>query len=134
MYEFWSILTLKWLQLDSNWQPVWVNGWVFVYELGGCGFESSCSHVNFRFCACFEQGVPWHLENNRVWIHSEICMWNDKDINLNTKIRLLFQSCPNICECFHFFRTKVENFLQFSNDTSLTILVISPYHIVNMAC
>ena len=23
---------------------VWLNGWVFVYELSGCGFESSCSH------------------------------------------------------------------------------------------
>ena len=23
--------------------PVWLNGWVFVYELSGCGFESSCS-------------------------------------------------------------------------------------------
>ena len=22
------------------------NGWVFVYELSGCGFESSCSHLN----------------------------------------------------------------------------------------
>ena len=31
-------------QITSNkivW-PVWINGWVFVYELGGCGFESSC--------------------------------------------------------------------------------------------
>ena len=24
----------------------------------GCGFESSCSHLNFRFRACFDQGVP----------------------------------------------------------------------------
>ena len=30
----------------------------FVYELIGFGFKSSCSHLNFRFCACFEQGVP----------------------------------------------------------------------------
>ena len=29
-------------------------------------FESSCSHLNFRFRACFEQGVPlhsWHDKN-----------------------------------------------------------------------
>ena len=26
--------------------------------LSGCEFESSCSHLNFRFHACFEQGVP----------------------------------------------------------------------------
>ena len=34
------------------------NGWVFIYELTGCEFESSCSYLNFRFHACFEQGVP----------------------------------------------------------------------------
>ena len=40
--------------------PVWLIGWVFVYELSCCRFESSCSHLTFRFRACFEQGVPWH--------------------------------------------------------------------------
>ena len=30
----------------------------FVYELSGCGFESRCSHLIFRYGACFEQGVP----------------------------------------------------------------------------
>ena len=36
--------------------PVWLNGWVFVYKLNGSGFESIFSHLNFRFCTCFEQG------------------------------------------------------------------------------
>ena len=30
-------------------RPVW---------LSGCGFESRCSHLNFRYGSCFEQGVP----------------------------------------------------------------------------
>ena len=35
-------------------RPVWLNGWVFVYELSGSGFESSCSHLkqitmNYKF-------------------------------------------------------------------------------------
>ena len=30
----------------------------FVYELCGCGFQSHCSHLNFRYRACFEQVVP----------------------------------------------------------------------------
>ena len=55
-----------------------LNGWVFVYELSGCGFKSSCSHLNFRFRACFEQGVPWHSGSYRVWIHSETHTWHDK--------------------------------------------------------
>ena len=62
------------MQLDSN--------SVFVYKLSGCGFESSCSLLNFRFCACFEQRVPSHLGNYRVWIHSEACTWRDKNIKL----------------------------------------------------
>ena len=65
--------------IQSNWQ-VWLNGWVFVYELSGCEFESSCSHLNFRFRACFEQGVPWDSGNYRVWIHSETRTWHDKNI------------------------------------------------------
>ena len=36
---------------------VWLNGWVFVYELSGCGFESRCCQLYFRYGACFEQGV-----------------------------------------------------------------------------
>ena len=52
---------------------------MFVYELSGSGFESSCSHLNFRFCACFEQGVPWDSGNYRVWIHSETHKWHDKN-------------------------------------------------------
>ena len=58
------------------------NGWVFVYELSGSGFESSCSHWNFRLRTCFEQGVPWHSGNYRMWIHSEMRTWHDKNIQL----------------------------------------------------
>ena len=58
--------------------PAWPNGWVFIYEQSGCGFESRCSHLNFRFCACFKQGVLWHSGNYRLWIHSEMRTWHDK--------------------------------------------------------
>ena len=60
-------------------RPVWVNGWVFIYELSGCGFKTCCSHLNFRYCACFEQGFPWHSGNCRVCIHSKMRMWHDKN-------------------------------------------------------
>ena len=63
---------------------IWPNDWVFVYKLSGSGFKSSCSHLNFRFCACFEQGVPCHSGNYRVWIHSETHMWHDKNIQLTS--------------------------------------------------
>ena len=36
--------TDKYSQHTSIISPVWLNGWVFVYELSGCGFESSYSH------------------------------------------------------------------------------------------
>ena len=36
------------------------DGWVFIYELSGCGFEFCCCHLNFRYGACFEHGVPWY--------------------------------------------------------------------------
>ena len=30
----------------------------FACDLSGCGFESRCCHLNFRYGASFEQGVP----------------------------------------------------------------------------
>ena len=74
--------TDKYSQHSSIIWPVWLNGWVFIYKLNDCGFESRCSHLNFRFRACFEQGVPWHSGNYRVWIHSETRTWHDKNIQL----------------------------------------------------
>ena len=46
--------------------PVWLNGWAFVYELSGCDFKSRCFHLNFRYSACFEQGVLWHSCSYRI--------------------------------------------------------------------
>ena len=72
--------TDKYSEHSSVIWSVWPNGWVFVYELSGSGFDSSCSHFTFRFRAWFEQGVPWHSDNYRMWIHSETRMWHDKKI------------------------------------------------------
>ena len=59
---------------------VWLNGWVFVYKISGCGFESRCSQLNFGYSACFEQIASWNSGNYRVWIHTEIRTWHDKNI------------------------------------------------------
>ena len=40
--------------IQPNWR-IWPNDLMFVYELGGSQFESSCIHVNFRFRACFNK-------------------------------------------------------------------------------
>ena len=72
--------TDKYLEHSSIIWPVWPNGWVFVEELSGSGFESSCSYFTFRFRACFEEGVPSHSGNYRVWIDSETRKWHDKNI------------------------------------------------------
>ena len=62
---------------------VWLNDWVFIYELSDCGLESSCSYLNFRFCGCFEEGVPSHSANYRVWFHSETRTWREKNMQSN---------------------------------------------------
>ena len=48
---------------------------MFVYELSGCGFEPSCSHLNFRISPWFKQGVSPYSGINKVWIHSETWTW-----------------------------------------------------------
>ena len=46
---------------------VWLNRWVFDYEVSGCSFEFCCSHLNFRYHTCFEQGVPCHSHSSIIW-------------------------------------------------------------------
>ena len=71
------------------------NGWVFVYELSGFGFKSSCSHLIFRISACFEQGVPSHFGNYRVWIHSQMRKWHDKNVQSNAPYRKVLSTQLN---------------------------------------
>ena len=52
--------TGKFSEHSSNIWPVWLNGWMFVYELNSSGFKSSCNHLSFRIRARFEQGSPSH--------------------------------------------------------------------------
>ena len=63
----WSRCKIWISNCSINWS-VWPNGWVFINELSGCGFEASCSHLKFRFHTCFEQGVPRHSCNYIVVI------------------------------------------------------------------
>ena len=79
--------TDKYSQHSSVILPVWPNDWMFVYELNGCRFESRCSHLNFRYRAFFEQGVPWHSGKYKVWIHYEMGTWHDKNIQSNALYR-----------------------------------------------
>ena len=72
--------------------PVLANGWVFVYELNGSGFQSSCSHLNFSFRVCFEQRVPWDSGNYRVPIHSETRTWYDQNISHKVLVVLVLSS------------------------------------------
>ena len=34
------------------------NNKLSVNEISSCGFESCCSHLNFKYRVCFERGVP----------------------------------------------------------------------------
>ena len=64
--------------------PVWLNVWVFAYELSGRGFESRFCHLNVRRHACFKQGAPWHSGNHGVYVHSETHTWHDNNIQSKT--------------------------------------------------
>ena len=60
----------------------------FVYMFLSCHVrEFCCSHLNFRYCACFEQRVPWHSGSYRMWVDSETRTWHDKNIQSNPLYR-----------------------------------------------
>ena len=61
---------------QSFW-PVWPNGWVFVYELSGSGFESSCIHVRL-WLKCYPQnfsGAGSIYESNIFMLKSQTWWW-----------------------------------------------------------
>ena len=37
-------------------------------------------HLNFRYRVSFEEGVPWHSGNLKVYIHSEMRAWHENNI------------------------------------------------------
>ena len=45
--KYWEHSSIIW--------SVWPNGWVFVYELSGSGFESSCSHLIIFLAKLWDQ-------------------------------------------------------------------------------
>ena len=101
------IMSLTCFRVNSHF--VFLFYWVFVYELSGCGFESRCSHLNFRYRACFEQGIPWHLGNYRVWIPSEIHRRHNKNIQsiFLTFICLLDQTTKQPLSNLVAYKTKI---------------------------
>ena len=96
-------LTDKYLQHSAIIWPVWLNGWVFLYKLVGCGFNPRYIYLNVRYRACFEQGVFWHSGNYRVWIHSEKGTWHHKNIQFKNKKFWFYICCCCCCCCFVIF-------------------------------
>ena len=64
---------------------------VFVWKFSGCGFESCCSHLSFRYHACFEQEVPGQASIACRFILKRVC---DTTRTYGTMLTLFFK-----CQC-----------------------------------
>ena len=49
--------TEKYSEHSSTIWPVGLYSWVFVYQVGGYGFESRCSNLSIKYRASFEERV-----------------------------------------------------------------------------
>ena len=47
-------------------RPVWLIGWVFVYELSGYGLDFRCLLLKFKYCAFFNQGITSYSGSYKV--------------------------------------------------------------------
>ena len=56
----------------SEWTYSWLNGWLFVYELGGCGFESRCCQlkVTLSFLCFWINQVYMFLSQRNIFANS----------------------------------------------------------------
>ena len=86
--------TDKYSQHSSIIRPVWLNDSVFVYELSGCGFESSCSHlmsliVKYQISGTMFSFVSWWRVKFNSKSSFEISMLNtlyNADLNRKQKL------------------------------------------------
>ena len=69
--------------MDLKYKELEFSSIVFIYKLSGCGFKSLCSNLNFRYLACFKQGVPSHSGKYEVWIQWKICSLDDNNMQSN---------------------------------------------------
>ena len=70
-----------------------------------CGFLFSCTHLNFRFRTCFDQGFPWHLGNYIL----SIKLWNAYDKWQEHTVKCTIQiSSHESAQLFDQFRLIVE--------------------------
>ena len=84
----------------ASWKPAYVFvKKVVVYKLGGCGFEFSCSYLNFRDCAFLEKGVSWYFGNYRADFY--VTIFNPYQHVLVT-LSGKWKSWSLIEACFHF--------------------------------
>ena len=69
--------TDKYSQHSSIIWPVWLNSWVFVYELSGCGFfKSSCSHIFLKI------GIHFMEDWTATTRHGVTKKWSTKTFRL----------------------------------------------------
>ena len=59
---------------------IWLNGWMFVYELSGCGFESRCSH-SYLPCLFYRQDI------NSFWV---LLICSEKKMMMLLHFKILF--------------------------------------------
>ena len=71
------------------------NGWESLCKRSGSGLKSCCSHVTVRFHTCFEQGIPWHSGNYRLWIQSERRSWHQKNMQSDAPYRYVLRKQPS---------------------------------------
>ena len=53
----------------------WLNGWVLVYELSGCGFESSCSHLSSFFAELTCYSSVFFVQTGVFIVQSKRLLW-----------------------------------------------------------
>ena len=70
---------------------VWLNGWVFVYELSGCGFESCCCH-NSALC---KQLIASKQLNGIQRKNSDVHGYQRKEVFINSFVLTYFNYCEN---------------------------------------
>ena len=92
-FTLYSCLNLKELLAQSR-REIWSlsDCWVFVYELSGSGYESSCSHLRYPTSKGIKNAITWKSVFKRKSTFLS-------KIDLSEAITWLLDNLPNPCRC-----------------------------------
>ena len=106
------VIWANWASLATHTQIDTIKNWYYIASSNDSWSSSETIdsfisfikwYLNFRYCTCFKQGVPWH--SGRLQTHPETHMWHENNIQSISFPTFFWRYCKDMqTSYFGYFR------------------------------